>query len=94
MQFSNYFKEWETDRIGLESGKCCSSLFEKYLYNCLYFEGGVRRVMGAVRSAASRPAKYQVVAKFNEVIQTVVKDGKQESGECELTYQRRAPQLY
>ena len=68
LKFKNYIEEWEMDRISLKNDKCCSSLLEKYLHMYLYDEGEVRRVVDVVWSTTSRPAKYQVVTQFIEVL--------------------------
>ena len=76
LQFKNYLEEWEAERIGLKNDKCLYSLLEKYMHIYLYDEGEVRRVVDVVWST-SRPAKYQVVTQFIEMI-NVDKDGDEE----------------
>ncbi len=68
LKFKNYIEEWEMDRVSLKNDKCCCSLLEKYLHMYLYDEGEVRRVVDVVWSTTSRPAKYQVVTQFIEVL--------------------------
>ena len=61
--------EWETDRINLKNDKCKSFLLEKYIHMYLFDEGEVRRVSDIIWSTA-RPANYQLVTKFIEMIDT------------------------
>ena len=68
LQFKNYIEEWEADRIGLKNDKCRNSLLEKYIHMYLYDEGEVRRVVDVLWATTSRPAKYQVVIQFIEMI--------------------------
>jgi len=68
LKFRNYIEAWEMDRISLKNDKCCSSLLEKYLHMYLYDEGEVCRVVDVVWSTTSRPAKYQVVTQFIEML--------------------------
>jgi hypothetical protein len=76
LHFKNFVKEWETERINLKNDKCKSSLSKKYMYMYLYDEGEVRRVSDVIWST-TRPAKYQVVTQFIEMIDAD-RDGDEE----------------
>ena len=71
-----YRSEWETDRINLKNDKCKSSLLEKYMHIHLFEEGEVRRVSDII-CCTTRPAKYQLVTEFIEMIDTD-RDGDEE----------------
>ncbi len=76
LYFKKFIEEWETERINLKNDKCKSSLLEKYMYMYLYDEGEVRRVSDVIWST-TRPAKYQVVTEFIEMIDAD-RDGDEE----------------
>jgi hypothetical protein len=69
LHFKNFIEEWETNRINLKNDTCKISLLEKYMYMYLFDEGEVRRVTDIFWSTA-RPANYQLVTKFIEMIAT------------------------
>ena len=73
LAFPNFIEEWETDPINLMSDKCKSSLLEKYMHMYLFDEGELRSVSDIIWSTA-RPANYQLVTKFIEMIDTA-RDG-------------------
>ena len=76
LAFQNFIEEWETDPINLMNDKCKSSLLEKYMYMYLFDEGEVRRVTDIIWSTA-RPANYQLVTTFVEMIDTA-RDGDED----------------
>ena len=67
--FQKFIEEWEADPINLMNDKCKSSLLEKYMHMSLFDEGELRRVSDIFWSTA-RPANYQLVTKFIEMIDT------------------------
>ena len=74
--FPNFIEERETDPINLMNDKCKSSLLEKYMYMYLFDEGEVRRVSDIIWST-TRPANYQLVTLFVEMIDTA-RDGDED----------------
>ena len=76
LHFKKIIEEWETDRINLKNNKCKSSLLEKYMHMYLFDEGEVRRVSDIFWST-DRPANYQLVTKFIEMIDTA-RDGDED----------------
>ena len=76
LAFPNFIEERETDRINLKNDTCKNSLLEKYMYMYLFDEGEVRRVSDIIWSTA-RPANYQLVTLFVEMIDTA-RDGDED----------------
>ena len=76
MHFNNFIEEWETNQINLKNDKCKSSLSEKYMHIYLFDEGEVRRVSNIIW-CTTRPAKYQLVTEFIEMI-NADRDGDEE----------------
>ena len=76
LAFQNFIEEWETDPINLMNDKCKSSLLEKYMHMYLFEEGELRRVSDIIWSTA-RPANYQLVTLFVEMIDTA-RDGDED----------------
>ena len=76
LAFPNFIEEWETDPINLMNDKCKSSLLEKYMHMYLFEEGELRRVSDIIWSTA-RPANYQLVTLFVEMIDTA-RDGDED----------------
>ena len=76
LHFKNFIEEWETNRINLKNDTCKISLLEKYMHMYLFDEGEVRRVSDIIWSTA-RPANYQLITKFIEMIDTD-RDGEED----------------
>ena len=76
LHFKNFIEEWETNRINLKNDTCKISLLEKYMHMYLFDEGEVRRVSDIIWSTA-RPANYQLVTLFVEMIDTA-RDGDED----------------